>query len=279
MHEELQDLAKRFGHYGPAASDIGDALWDQLSKKIQVVIPAGGESKRLRGVTQSGFNKISTPLPNGDTLIEYNIRMYRDAGLTDFVLLVGHAAQSVEQIVGNGSKLGVKVRYSHDPEKPVGTGGAVRHALDKGLLDASKYMIVHNGGDIFVGYPGNLPREHVSHHISFEKQGSVATILSAPMSLVQGSVLKVMDGFVKNISYKAYVPMPYHTAATVFSPTIFEYFERIFKPGEKMEFERALFPVLAAEGKLTAMKVDNQYFLPVKNEKQWQQLLTIFANK
>src|SRR3990167_9101300 len=112
MHEELQQLADRFARYAPHAQALSDAQWRDIALEIQVIIPAGGESKRLRGYAQQGHNKISTPLPNGDTLIEYNIRMYRDAGLTDFVLLVGHAAQSVEQIVGNGSKLGVKVRYS-----------------------------------------------------------------------------------------------------------------------------------------------------------------------
>lgn len=279
MHEEFKELADTFGKYAPKAPDLTDAEWRSIVRNIQVVMPAGGESKRLRGVTQPGYNKISTPLPNGDTLIEHNIRMYRDVGLTEFILLVGHEAGSVEKLIGDGSKLGINVRFSHDPEKPVGTGGAVRLALDNGLLDRNKYLITHNAGDIFFGYPGNLPRDFVSHHIHFEGQGSIATVLTAPMSLIQGSGLKVSDGFVEKVIYEPYVPVPYHTAATMFSPAIYEYFERLFAPGEKMEFERTLFPALAAEHKLTAMKVDNQYSLQVKNEKQWEQLMNIFGKQ
>ncbi len=97
------------------------------------------------------------------------------------------------------------------------------------------------------------------------------------MSLVQGSVLKIVDGYVKNVSYEAYVPLPYHSAATIFSPTAYELFEQLFPVGEKMEFERTLFPYLSERDLLTSMKVENQYFLPVKNEKQWQELLKMFS--
>ena len=276
MHEELQQLADRFARYAPHAQALSDAQWRDVASAIQVIIPAGGESKRLRGYAQQGHNKISTPLPNGDTLIEYNIRMYRDAGLTDFVLLVGHAADSVISRVGDGTSAGVSVRYSHDDEKPLATGGAIRLAMERGLLDKSKYMIVHNGGDIFVGYPGSLPRDLATNHLQFEKQGSVATMLSAPMSLVQGSVLKVVNGFVEHVTYESYVPMPYHAAATMFSPAAYDIFMHLLPPKQKIEFERTLFPYLAERKMLTTMKVANQYFLPVKNEKQWEQLMALF---
>ena len=151
MHEEFKELADTFGKYAPKAPDLTDAEWRSLLQNIQVVMPAGGESKRLRGVTQLGYNKISMPLPNGDTLLEHNIRMYRDAGLKEFILLVGHEAGSVERLIGDGSKLGITVRFSHDPDKPVGTGGAVRLALDNGLIRRDTYLITHNAGDIFFG--------------------------------------------------------------------------------------------------------------------------------
>src|SRR6185503_6410743 len=118
MQDEFKQVAERFGKYAPPVAPLDDAAWQKLVSKIQVVIPAGGESKRLRGVTQSGYNKISSPLPNGDTLIEYNIRMYRDAGMTDFLLLIGHEAESVVKLLGKGEKLGVSIRYSRDPGKP-----------------------------------------------------------------------------------------------------------------------------------------------------------------
>lgn len=277
MHEDLKKMSRVFGHYARKAPKIGDRAWNRLRQQIQVVVPAGGESKRLRGVTTKGFNKVSTPLPNGDTLLEHNIRMYARSGLTDFILLVGHEARSVEKLIGTGKKLRVRVRYSRDPDTPVGTGGAVRLALERGLIDRSKYMITHNAADIFYGYPGDLPREFVSHHLMFEKEGSIATILTAPMSLIQGSALKIRRGYVEHIMYEPYVPVPYHTAATIFSPAIYRIFEKLFKLGEKMEFERTLFPYLAKHHVLTAMKVDNQYSLQVKNEKQWEQLIRLFS--
>src|SRR3989344_5619494 len=101
MHKELKALADTFASYRPAVPDVSDDAWKVFAEKVQVVIPAGGESKRLRGVTREGYNKISMPLPNGDTLLEYNIRMYRDAGLRRFILLVGHASHTVEKLIGD----------------------------------------------------------------------------------------------------------------------------------------------------------------------------------
>lgn len=279
MHKDFKKFASVFGDYAKPVRTMSDSAWRLIAGQCYVVIPAGGQSKRLRGVVRSGLNKITTPLPNGDTLLEYNIRYYRDAGIHDFVLLVGHAAGSVEKLIGDGSRLKVRVRYSHDPVKPVATGGAIRHALEQQLLDPAKYMLVHNGGDIFYGYPGNLPRAFVSQHLAFEKKGSVATILSAPLSLVQGSVLKIVKGYVRTVHYYAYVPMPYHAAATIFSPEAMPYFKKLFPLNKKMEFERTLFPYLSKLRKLTAMKVDNDYFLAVKNEKQWEELQALFTAK
>lgn len=277
MQDEFKALADSFARYAPSVPAMPDDAWAALVPQLQVVILAGGESKRLRGVMHTGYNKVSMPLPNGDTLLEYNIRMYRDAGIRTIVLLIAHASESVKNLIGDGSVLGVSVTYCEEPEKPLAKGGAIRNALEVGALDESKYMIVHNAGDIFFGYPGSLPREFVSQHVAFERAGSVATIVTAPMSLVQGSALKIQDGYVSSIAFEPYVPVPYHTAVTVCSPSIYSHVRRLFPLGEKLEFESVLFPDLASQHILTATKVDNQYSLQVKNEKQWEQLLKLFS--
>jgi NDP-sugar pyrophosphorylase family protein len=42
---------------------------------------------------------------------------------------VGHFAEQIHDHVGNGSRYGLNVSYSHDGPTPRGTGGAVRNAL------------------------------------------------------------------------------------------------------------------------------------------------------
>lgn len=277
MHKDFKHVAKKFGHYAPRARVLSDLAWSKVAQSIQVVFPAGGESKRLRGVMKKGYNKVTMPLPNGDTMLEYNIRMYRDAGIRDIILLVANSSDSVRRIIGDGSTLNVRVTYSKEPEEGLAKGGAIRLALEEQAIDTSKYMIVHNAGDIFFGYPGNIPREIVSHHLAFEKMGSIATLVTAPMSLVQGSSLQIKKGYVTHINFEPYLPMPYHTNATIFSPSVYPYFLKLFPLGQKAEFETVLFPYLALRKKLTAMKIDNKYSLQVKTEKQWQQLLKLFS--
>jgi NDP-sugar pyrophosphorylase family protein len=45
------------------------------------------------------------------------------------VLCVGHFAEQIEAFVRDGGQFNLKVAYSHDGPKPLGTGGALRRAL------------------------------------------------------------------------------------------------------------------------------------------------------
>lgn len=277
--DDFNRIKSYYADYAPVPPLLSPEDWADLRARIQVVIPAGGKATRLRAIVPEGYNKISIPMPNGDTLLEYNIRMYRDSGFRRFLLLLGHAGASVEALIGRGQKLDVEVVYSREPEPGLATGGALRWALDQGELRADGYLLVHNGGDIFMKYPGDLPRELASSHTVFEKTGSIATMISVPESPVQGSVIQVEEGRVKSVSYEGYVPVPYHAAVTLFSPEVFSYFDELFPSGVSAEFERVLFPRLAAEGKLTAMAVASEYFLPVKTEKEWSRALEFFKHK
>jgi NDP-sugar pyrophosphorylase family protein len=88
-----------------------------------VALMAGGESSRYAAVLNGKkIQKNAHELPNGDTMIEMAIRTYRDVGIKKFVALVFHNAHTVEDRLGDGSKLGVEITYSHDPVQPVGKG-------------------------------------------------------------------------------------------------------------------------------------------------------------
>jgi NDP-sugar pyrophosphorylase family protein len=71
--------------------------------------------------------KAAVPI-NGEALVRRVIRGLATAGIRDLVLNLHHRPASIARLVGDGSDLGVRVRYSW--EQPLlGSAGGPRHAL------------------------------------------------------------------------------------------------------------------------------------------------------
>ena len=65
-----------------------------------------------------------------------------------------------------GASWGCTVRYSEDPGRPVGRGGAIRHALLNGSIPRDKNLIVHNPDDVIALYTGSFPADVVAAHLA-----------------------------------------------------------------------------------------------------------------
>jgi NDP-sugar pyrophosphorylase family protein len=94
---------------------------------IPVLILAGGKATRLGEITKA-IPKALVPLA-GRPFIDHQLAGLREQGVREVVMCVGHFADQLREHVGDGSRLGLRVRYSHDGPAPLGTGGAVRRAL------------------------------------------------------------------------------------------------------------------------------------------------------
>jgi NDP-sugar pyrophosphorylase family protein len=90
------------------------------------VILAGGLGTRLRPVL-SDRPKGLAPVA-GRPFLRIQIELLRDAGARQFVLCVGHRADQIREAFGDGSALGVRVEYSVESERLLGTAGALKLA-------------------------------------------------------------------------------------------------------------------------------------------------------
>ena len=107
---------------------------------MQALILAGGEGTRLRPLT-STVPKPVVPLVDRP-FIAYMIEWLRGHGVDDVILACGFMADGVRSVLGDGSSLGVRLRYIEEPE-PLGTGGALKYAEE--LLDERFFML---NGDV-----------------------------------------------------------------------------------------------------------------------------------
>ena len=87
--------------------------------------------------------KAAVPI-NGEALVRRVIRWLSTAGIRDLVLNLHHRPASIAALVGDGSDLGVRVRYSW--EQPVlGTAGGPRHALPLVVDSLDDDFLIVNG--------------------------------------------------------------------------------------------------------------------------------------
>jgi NDP-sugar pyrophosphorylase family protein len=94
---------------------------------MQCVILAGGRGTRLRPLTKD-LPKALVDVA-GRPFLEYQLELFRTGGVSEIVLCVGYLGSVVERTIGDGSRIGLSIRYSYDGPKPLGTAGAVRNAL------------------------------------------------------------------------------------------------------------------------------------------------------
>lgn len=99
------------------------------SRNLPVAILAGGLATRLKPITER-IPKLLVEVA-GEPFFAHQLRLLKAAGLKHLVLCVGYLGEMIVESYGDGSKWGVKIDYSFDGPKLLGTGGALIQALPK----------------------------------------------------------------------------------------------------------------------------------------------------
>ena len=81
---------------------------------------------------------------NGRPFLEYLILQAKMAGMSEILLLTGHLSGQISDHFGDGSDLGVKIRYSIE-EAPLGTAGSVRNGMTQ--IESDNFVLMN--GDTF----------------------------------------------------------------------------------------------------------------------------------
>ena len=103
---------------------------------MKAVVLAGGRGTRLRPFT-TNFPKPLMPI--GDVpILEILLRRLRLYGVSDVTILSGHLAYMLEGYFGDGSSLGLDIRYVREAE-PLGTAGPL--AQLRGAIDDDFFVM------------------------------------------------------------------------------------------------------------------------------------------
>jgi NDP-sugar pyrophosphorylase family protein len=92
-----------------------------------IVIIAGGLATRLYPATLK-IPKAMIEI-NGKPFIHHQLELLKEKGLEKAVLCIGYLGEMIRDYVADGSRFGLKVSYSYDGDRLLGTAGAIKKAL------------------------------------------------------------------------------------------------------------------------------------------------------
>ncbi|AMV28222.1 D-glycero-alpha-D-manno-heptose 1-phosphate guanylyltransferase [Gemmata sp. SH-PL17] len=149
---------------------------------LPVVVLCGGLGTRLRSAV-SDRPKALAPVGN-EPFLAVQLDLLRQRGARRFVLCVGHMADQIEAEFGDGSRFGVRIDYSHDGEKLLGTGGALKRAE---RFFAPAAVVVN--GDTYIDVDlHQLAHTHASARTRWHDTGATLTLARMPDASRYGSI-------------------------------------------------------------------------------------------
>ena len=132
---------------------------------MQAVILVGGEGTRLRPLT-STVPKPVVPLVDRPFIV-YMLEWLKRHGVDDVILSCGFLATSVRNVLGDGSQLGIRLRFVEEPE-PRGTAGALKFA--ESFLDDRFLML---NGDVLTDLDLSA---QIAQHERTQASGTLALV-------------------------------------------------------------------------------------------------------
>lgn len=207
------------------------------------VILAGGMHDETRDIMR--------PLTviNGKALILHTVELLAKHGVRSVVIASNSRGAAIQEVVGDGSALGLKIKY-HLEDKPLGTAGAL--AAVKNMIPQDEPFLVVSG-DILTDI--NLS-DMASFHI---KSGAKATIAVKPRQ-----TKKTYDNvFIQGQTVVDFLPSQpkqeigiVNASVYLFEPSIFELIPR----NKPAMLEKDVLPQLAAAREVVAFVFQGMWF-------------------
>jgi len=95
---------------------------------IPIIILAGGLATRLYPVTHT-IAKSMIEI-SGKPFIAHQLKLLKSKGLEKVIICAGKHGEQIEKYVGSGTDFGLEVHFSYDGDTLLGTGGAIKKALN-----------------------------------------------------------------------------------------------------------------------------------------------------
>ncbi len=222
---------------------------------------------RLKALS-SKFGGLPKPLVpiGGRPLLERQLEWLAGHGVRDAVLCTGHGADQVRETLGDGARLGTRLRYSAEPA-PLGTAGALR--LARGHLNGS--ALVLNGDTLAPCDPWALERTRWESGAL----GAVALFRVADASArgrvecdAEGRIARFIE---KDAGHAG--PAWVNGGVYAFAPRVWSF----IPVSGVVSLEREVLPLLAAQGRLMGVEEQGEFW-DIGTPEDWERAERRFAS-
>ena len=228
---------------------------------MKAILLAGGKGTRLRPLT------IHTPKPIvpifGRPFLHYQIDLLKQVPEIDEVMLsLNYQPRRIEELLGDGSELGIRIRYVVEPA-PLGTAGAVRYAGDS----LTESVVVINGDVLAQVDLGAVIRLH-------RERKARATIVLTPVDNPTAYGLVETDD-AGNIRRFLEKPKPDEITCNTINAGVYvlepDTFDRIPKD-TAWSIERSFFPSLVERGETFIAYIHDGYWIDIGTPEKYLQV-------
>jgi mannose-1-phosphate guanylyltransferase len=200
------------------------------------VILVGGQGTRLRPLTSTVPKPVVRLVDR--PFIAFMLEWLRGHGVDDVIMSCGFLADGVRSVLGDGSQLGIRLRFVEEPD-PRGTAGALK--LAEPMLDERFLML---NGDVLTDI--DLTAQIAQHDAS----GARATLALVPVAdpSAYGLVILREDRSVREFVEK---PSPGSVESNLISAGAYVLQREILElvaPGRNVSIEREVWPRLVNHG-------------------------------
>jgi mannose-1-phosphate guanylyltransferase len=228
---------------------------------MQALILAGGKGTRLRPLTVYKPKPI-VPMLNRPFLT-FQLELLRRAGITDIVLSLNYQPDKIEQILGDGTDFGVKLRYVTEPN-PLGTAGAFKYAAN----NSRETTVVLNGDiltdiDILAVVEQHLVKKSIATIVLTRVENPTAYGLVE--TNLDGKVLAFREKPTAEELSKLNINT-INAGIYILEPSVLD----IIPNNENCSFEYKVFPELLAKSMpFNAFIMENEYWRDIGNPKSY----------
>lgn len=200
------------------------------------MILVGGQGTRLRPLTSTVPKPVVQLVDR--PFMTFMLEWLRGHGIDDVIMSCGFLADSVRDVLGDGSGLGIRLRFVEEPE-PLGTAGALK--LAEPMLEERFLML---NGDVLTDI--DLSSQIAQH----ERTGARATLALVPVEdpSAYGVVILEQDRSVRDFVEK---PAPGEVDSRLISAGAYVLEREILElvaPDRNVSIEREVWPRLVGNG-------------------------------
>lgn len=212
--------------------------------KLTALILAGGFGTRLQSIVKD----VPKPMADvrGEPFLAHLIRYYQSQGVTQFVLSVGYKASVIMDYFGHSFESSA-IQYINE-DKPLGTGGAIKYALNHLANDWLPSLIV-NGDTWF--------ELDITAFATFAQSKNTLVCLSVkpmPVNDRYGSVLLESNGTISGFKAEPSDDADINAGCYYVQPLALQ--ASLASYPDTFSFESNCLPNLAQTGKLSGYAVD-----------------------